>query len=540
MRVVVHAETRRWQSGFSFAISICLHGWVLGWVALAPLIPKERPASLYDQEIRPNANRLVWYNLRLPEISPTPKPAERRPPRARIQSPRTLVAGAKDTPRPPQIVWLPAPALETPKLVPSPNMVALTHPARPVRDFTPAEQPRPKLLAPVLPEAPQFAAAQPQPVPLPTIARPQPRAFTPPVEARIQMTQPALPSAPELTLAMAAPPAANVNSLLRVQPARRTFVPPIEAKRAPVQQPAALPDAPQVPAQSNPQAPVVPLTAVARAVRPFKAPEVHRDPPARPVDTAVDAPAVAANHPPEVALAIVGLLPRHPAEIPTPKASQDAGFSAGPQPQPTGEQAVVEENQLVVPGLLAHAGPHDQQTPLVASLEPPTSARNLLAAARAARVTNGPLPMAVGGSLPVAGPSGSRLTGRVVYAVAIQMPNVTSYSGSWIIWFAEREPVPGQTSDVHPPLALRKVDPKYVPAAADEKVEGKVRLAAVIRKDGHVEGVELLQHLDNRLDRSAEEAVAKWEFAPAMSHGAPVDVDAVFEIPFHLAPRSPK
>jgi TonB family protein len=118
------------------------------------------------------------------------------------------------------------------------------------------------------------------------------------------------------------------------------------------------------------------------------------------------------------------------------------------------------------------------------------------------------------------------------------MPNVTSYSGSWIIWFAEREPVPGQIPDVRPPLALHKVDPKYVPAAADEKVEGKVRLAAVIRRDGHVDTVELLQHLDDRLDRSATEALAKWEFTPALRNGAPVEVDAVFEIPFHLAPRT--
>jgi TonB family protein len=128
----------------------------------------------------------------------------------------------------------------------------------------------------------------------------------------------------------------------------------------------------------------------------------------------------------------------------------------------------------------------------------------------------------------------------MVYSVAIQMPNVTSYSGSWIIWFAEREPVSGQVADVHPPLALRKVDPKYVAAAAAEKIEGKVRLAAVIRKDGHVDGVELLEHLDSRLDRSAQEAVSKWEFTPALRNGSPVDVDAVFEIPFHLAPLTSK
>jgi TonB family protein len=384
-----------------------------------------------------------------------------------------------------------------------------------------------------------MAAAQPQIIPLPPPARPQPRAFTPPAEERAKTAQPSLPAAPDLTVAMTHEPAPAVNALLRVQPARRTFVPLVEAKRAPIPQPENLPDAPQVAAKSPLQEPVVPLTAVARAVRPFNAPEVRRDQPARP-NSLVEAPAVSANHAPEVALAIVGLFPTRPTEIPKPKASQDAGFSAGPQPQPTGESAAAQNSQLVIPGLLAHAGPQEQPSALVASLEPPTSARNLLAAARAVRVTASAPPMAIPGSVPVPAPRGSRLTGRMVYSVAIQMPNVTSYSGSWIIWFAEREPVSGQVADVHPPLALRKVDPKYVAAAAAEKIEGKVRLAAVIRKDGHVDGVELLEHLDSRLDRSAQEAVSKWEFTPALRNGSPVDVDAVFEIPFHLAPLTSK
>ena len=48
------------------------------------------------------------------------------------------------------------------------------------------------------------------------------------------------------------------------------------------------------------------------------------------------------------------------------------------------------------------------------------------------------------------------------------------------------------------------------------------------------------RHLDDRLDRTAQEALAKWEFSPALRNGRAVDVDAVFEIPFHLAPRPTK
>ena len=123
--------------------------------------------------------------------------------------------------------------------------------------------------------------------------------------------------------------------------------------------------------------------------------------------------------------------------------------------------------------------------------------------------------------------------------MAIQTPNLTSHSGSWLIWFAAREAEAGDAPiDMRPPLPLRMVDPKYIASAADERVEGKVRLWAVIGKDGHVANVALVQHLDDRLDHSAEEALEKWLFQPAQFNGAPVDVDAVFEIPFYLAPKN--
>ena len=135
-------------------------------------------------------------------------------------------------------------------------------------------------------------------------------------------------------------------------------------------------------------------------------------------------------------------------------------------------------------------------------------------------------------------PPDARFNGRVVYSIAIQMPNVTSFSGSWLVWFAEREPLPGAAPrQMQPPAVVRKVDPKYIAAAAAERVEGTVRLFGVIRKDGHVGGIALVRQLDERLDRSAQEALAKWEFAPALRDGVAVDVDALFEIPFHLAPR---
>ena len=138
----------------------------------------------------------------------------------------------------------------------------------------------------------------------------------------------------------------------------------------------------------------------------------------------------------------------------------------------------------------------------------------------------------------LAPPPDPAFNGRDVYTLAVQMPNITSYVGSWIIWFAERERVPRGSRELRPPVPLHKVDPKYLPAAISERIEGKVQIAGVIRTNGHVDLVRILKGVDPRLDRSAEEALRKWEFAPAERNGVPVEVDVVAEIPFRLAPQA--
>ena len=239
-------------------------------------------------------------------------------------------------------------------------------------------------------------------------------------------------------------------------------------------------------------------------------------------------------------MAIVGLNPANTREVPPPPGSRPAGFSAGPEVRKEGSSGAINGlTMLNVPGLTVRGGAKDNQPTLALPPFSPTSRENLIAAARSV------------GGIPARPPSPSatrtseapdpRLAGRVVYAIAIQMPNVTSYSGSWLVWFAERAPLPGMAPvDMQAPVPLRKVDPKYVAAAAAERVEGSIRLAAVIGKDGHVGQISLIHHLDDRLDRTAAEALGKWEFTPALRNGSPVEVDAVFEIPFRLAPRPGK
>jgi TonB family protein len=260
--------------------------------------------------------------------------------------------------------------------------------------------------------------------------------------------------------------------------------------------------------------------------RPETAPAIHAGPPAvTPVPGAMGG----------ASLAIVGLNPARTTVVPAPPASRAAGFSAGPEPRAEGGTGAKNFALVNVPGLVVSNGAKDTQPTMVATFSP-TSRENLLAAARVSKGAAPKVPAELGGAYAAA--PDPRFGGRVVYAMAIQMPNVTSFSGSWLVWFAERVPLPGAApQEMRPPEVVRKVDPKYVAGAAADRVEGTVRLFGVIGKDGHVGGIALLRQLDDRLDRTAQEALAKWEFTPALRDGVAVDVDAIFEIPFHLAPR---
>lgn len=125
---------------------------------------------------------------------------------------------------------------------------------------------------------------------------------------------------------------------------------------------------------------------------------------------------------------------------------------------------------------------------------------------------------------------------RKFYSVRLNMPNLNSSGGSWVIRFAERDGASNSSNppseDVSQPMATRKVDPAYPLQLMHENVHGTVILYAVIRSDGTVGNVRVLRGVDNRLDRYATEALAQWQFQPAMKNGSPVDVEATFQIPF--------
>ena len=130
------------------------------------------------------------------------------------------------------------------------------------------------------------------------------------------------------------------------------------------------------------------------------------------------------------------------------------------------------------------------------------------------------------------------LGAKQVYTMRVNMPNMTSAAGSWILNFAELDDSdPGAYQRLAPseltgPVALRKVDPKYPPELRSMHVEGEVILYAIIRKDGSVDSIQLVHSVDPRLDADAMEALAQWKFEPGEKRGAPIDLEAVVHIPF--------
>jgi TonB family protein len=483
-----------------FAVSLLTHGLILVWLASGPV--REKPKSLYAQVIAPHASKLVWYNFRekLPDVSPAAARRPAQPPRADVKMPSQEIAAATpEARRARQFVWQPAPKLELHTELRSPNVLAI-HVVRP------EPPPKPKLFVPP-PKTPAPAAQAP------TLAAP-----------------------PEIQSAR------NVNGaskLANMQPAKappRTFVAPQSVR--PPNKPAALPEAPAVAAAVNPTIPA-PLALSGGAPRPIPRTFVQPGQGAKTSPRASPMPEPPALPEAAVSMAIVGLNPTANVPPPAPEGARNAEFSAAPEIRNTdGEVRPVDGANLTVPGLLVHSGVPDTKPTLMARASP-TSVENLRAAMRStlpAATIAGPHLTAVR----VSSPPDPIWNGRDAYAVAIQMPNITSYTGSWMIWFAERGDPSATAAALTPPVPLRKVDPKYYPAEMADRVEGKVMLAAVLRKDGRLDSILVLRHVDERLDQSAQDALDKWEFQPALRNGEPVDVDLLIEIPFRLAPKVPK
>jgi TonB family protein len=197
-------------------------------------------------------------------------------------------------------------------------------------------------------------------------------------------------------------------------------------------------------------------------------------------------------------------------------------------------------------GLYVGSAAPPEKTSAVAGDPSPTRAPansvnpNLIASVHPPRVTTSPArPLQPGDAAKLSEGERAVFGDRKFYSLTLNMPNLNSAGGSWIVRFAElnhdsaaNHDANSPAADLSQPAATLKVDPAYPMQLMRENVAGTVILYAIIHADGTVGNVRVLRGVDDRLDRFASEAVAQWQFQPATRNGTPVDVEATFQIPF--------
>jgi TonB family protein len=89
-------------------------------------------------------------------------------------------------------------------------------------------------------------------------------------------------------------------------------------------------------------------------------------------------------------------------------------------------------------------------------------------------------------------------------------------------------------SGIEPPRLLREVKADYTEEARRRGISGDVVMEIVIRSDGSIGDVKILQGLAGGLNDRATQSVRQWRFAPATRLGAPVDVIVEVAVEFKL------
>ncbi len=92
--------------------------------------------------------------------------------------------------------------------------------------------------------------------------------------------------------------------------------------------------------------------------------------------------------------------------------------------------------------------------------------------------------------------------------------------------------VPGP--DVTAPVLLKRVAPTYPPVARKLKLDGEVRLRALVGTDGKVEDIQILKVSRQGVgfEKAAEQAVRQWVYRPATKRGVKVKMWIIVRVPF--------
>jgi TonB family protein len=85
------------------------------------------------------------------------------------------------------------------------------------------------------------------------------------------------------------------------------------------------------------------------------------------------------------------------------------------------------------------------------------------------------------------------------------------------------------------PVALAQPKPPYTEEARNARIQGRVTLQCIVRKDGTVDSFKVLQGLGSGLNESVINTMAtKWKFKPGTKNGIPIDVLVNIEVVFSL------
>jgi bla regulator protein blaR1 len=86
------------------------------------------------------------------------------------------------------------------------------------------------------------------------------------------------------------------------------------------------------------------------------------------------------------------------------------------------------------------------------------------------------------------------------------------------------------------PKLVYEVKPTYTPEAMQAKIQGRIRMEAVVREDGTVGDVAIIESLDKEhgLDEEAVDTMKQWRFEPGTKDGTPVNVRVEVEMTFTL------
>lgn len=83
-------------------------------------------------------------------------------------------------------------------------------------------------------------------------------------------------------------------------------------------------------------------------------------------------------------------------------------------------------------------------------------------------------------------------------------------------------------------LKIRDFRPVYPQMAKIARVQGAVVLAAIIGKDGSIQGLHVVSTASPLLNQAAVDAVQQWKYRPYILDGEPVEVDTTITVNFVL------